>query len=114
MSQGFSQGSINLDTLKQKLEEAGITGKEASNTLYQGWQAWLDKADSQVEIDAAKAKLIEFGKQGVLSAKQVEMGMRYLDEVNGKLPANISEVEKRTNYLVLHQEKKLIKWQILN
>jgi len=94
MSQGFGQGSANLDTLKQKLEEAGITGQEASNTLYQGWQAWLEKADSQVEIDAAKAKLIEFEKQGVLSAKQVEMGMRYLDEVNGKLPQNISEVEK--------------------
>lgn len=94
MSQGFGQGSANLDTLKQKLEEAGITGKEASNTLYQGWKAWLDKADSQVEIDAAKAKLKEFESQGVLSAKQVEMGMLHLDEVNGKLPQNISEVEK--------------------
>ncbi|KKW81550.1 hypothetical protein AAV96_03305 [Acinetobacter sp. AG1] len=94
MSQGFGQGSVNLDALKQKLEEAGIVGVDASRTLYEGWKAWLDKADSQVEIDAAKAKLIEFGKQGVLSAKQVEMGMRYLDEVNGKLPANISEVEK--------------------
>ena len=31
----------------------------------------------------------------MFSAKQVEMGMRYLDEVNGKeLPDNISEVEK--------------------
>ena len=94
MSQGFGQGSANLDTLKQKLEEAGITGKEASNTLYQGWQAWLEKADSQVELDAAKAKLKEFESQGVLSAKQVEMGMLHLDEVNGKLPQNISEVEK--------------------
>jgi predicted regulator of Ras-like GTPase activity (Roadblock/LC7/MglB family) len=28
MSQGFGQGSINLDALKQKLEEAGITGKK--------------------------------------------------------------------------------------
>ncbi|MCY6411190.1 tape measure protein [Acinetobacter sp. VNH17] len=75
MSQGFSQGSTSLDTLKQKLEEAGITGQEASNTLYQGWKTWLEKADSQVELDAAKAKLKEFEAQGVFSTKQVEMGM---------------------------------------
>ncbi|MCU4397360.1 tape measure protein [Acinetobacter junii] len=75
MSQGFGQGSANLDTLKQKLEEVGITGQEASNTLYQGWQAWLEKADSQVEIDAAKAKLQEFESQGVFSTRQVENGM---------------------------------------
>ena len=75
MSQGFGQGSANLNTLKQKLEEAGITGQEASNTLYQGWETWLKKADSQVELDAAKVKLKEFEAQGVFSTRQVENGM---------------------------------------
>ncbi|MCI3877700.1 tape measure protein [Acinetobacter higginsii] len=75
MSQGFGQGSYALDDLKQKLKEAGVTGQEASNTLYRGWEAWLAKADSQVELDAAKAKLKEYETQGVFSTKQVENGM---------------------------------------
>lgn len=94
VSEGFTTKATALDTFTKSLELMGATGKQAADLTYEAWQKWVDQAKSPAEIDAAKAKLIEFEKQGVLSAKQVEMGMRYLDEVNGKLPANISEVEK--------------------
>lgn len=107
MSQGFGQGSANLDTLKQKLEEAGITGQEASNTLYQGWQAWLEKADSQAEIDAAKAKLIEFEKQGVFSTRQVENGMLALDIQTGKVKETTDEVTEAFKRLGIQTKDQL-------
>ncbi|WP_225761660.1 tape measure protein [Acinetobacter sp. Marseille-P8610] len=107
MSQGFGQGSASLDTLKQKLEEAGITGKDASNTLYQGWQAWLDKADSQVEIDAAKVKFKEFEKQGVISTKQVEMGMFAIKQATAKLPDDLDEVGKAFERLGVKTKEQL-------
>jgi tape measure domain-containing protein len=94
VSEGFTTKATALETFTKNLELMGATGKQAAELTYEAWQKWADQAKSPAEIDAAKAKLIEFEKQGVLSAKQVEMGMRYLDEVNGKLPANISEVEK--------------------
>lgn len=94
VSEGFTTKATALDTFTKNLELMGAKGKEAADVTYEAWQKWADQAKSPAEIDAAKAKLIEFEKQGVLSAKQVEMGMRYLDEVNGKLPQNISEVEK--------------------
>lgn len=94
VSEGFAGKQTNLDDFTRSLELMGVKGQDAANVTYEAWLKWLETAKSQAEIDAAKAKLIEFEKQGVLSAKQVEMGMRYLDEVNGKLPQNISEVEK--------------------
>lgn len=94
VSEGFKEKGRAFDDFTNNLELMGATGKQAADLTYTAWQKWADQAKSPAEIDAAKAKLIEFEKQGVLSAKQVEMGMRYLDEVNGKLPANISEVEK--------------------
>lgn len=107
MSQGFGQGSANLDTLKQKLEEAGITGQEASNTLYQGWQAWLEKADSQVEIDAAQAKLKEFESQGVFSTRQVENGMLALDIQTGKVKETTDEVTEAFKRLGIQTKDQL-------
>lgn len=107
MSQGFGQGSANLDTLKQKLEEVGITGQEASNTLYQGWQAWLEKADSQVEIDAAQAKFKQFEEQGVFSTKQVEMGMLAIRQQTQKLPDDLDETGKAFERLGIKTKEQL-------
>jgi len=94
VSAKFKEGETNVNNFVAGLEGLGVKGKQAGEVTYEAWVKWLETAKSQAEIEAAKAKLLEFEKQGVLSAKQVEMGMRYLDEVNGKLPANISEVEK--------------------
>lgn len=94
VSKSFKEGEGNVDNFIAGLEGLGVTGKQAGEVTYEAWQKWAEQAKSPAEIEAAKAKMLEFEKQGVFSAKQVEMGMRYLDEVNGKLPKNISEVEK--------------------
>ncbi|WP_336143347.1 tape measure protein [Acinetobacter sp. 102] len=107
MSQGFGQGSYALDDLKQKLKEAGVTGQEASNTLYRGWEAWLAKADSQVELDAAKAKLKEYESQGVFSTRQVEMGMFAIKQATAKLPDDLDEVGKAFERLGVKTKEQL-------
>ncbi|TCH64201.1 tape measure protein [Acinetobacter sp. ANC 4862] len=94
VSEKFKAGETNVNSFVAGLEGLGVTGKQAGEVTYEAWQKWTEEAKSQAEIDLAKKGLVEFGNQGVFSAKQVEMGMRYLDEVNGKLPKNISEVEK--------------------
>lgn len=94
VSESFSKGQRDLDTFSGGLDQLGATGQQAADITYQAWEKWAEQAKNQAEIDAAKAKLIEFEKQGVFSAKQVQTGMEYLDEVNGKIPENISEIEK--------------------
>ncbi|MFW1859229.1 tape measure protein [Acinetobacter defluvii] len=94
VSESFNKGQRDLDTFSGGLHQLGATGKQAADITYQAWEKWAEQAKNQAEIDAAKAKLMEFEKQGVFSAKQVQMGMEYLDQVNGKIPENISEIEK--------------------
>ncbi len=94
VSEKFRSGQNDVNAFAKGIGELGATGEQAGILTYQAWEKWAAQAKSPAEIDAAKTQLIEFEKQGVFSAKQVEMGMRYLDEVNGKLPNNISEVEK--------------------
>lgn len=107
MSQGFGRGSISLDELKQKLHEAGIVGQDASNTIYQAWQAWLGKADSKVELDAAQAKLKEFEAQGVFSSKQVENGMLALKQQTEKVAESTDEVTQAFKRLGIQTKEQL-------
>lgn len=94
VSEKFAANKVHLDNYANGLTAMGVKGTQATDALYQGWEKWAEAAKNQAEIDAAKAKLLEFEKQGVFSAKQVQMGMEYLDQVSGKIPENISEIEK--------------------
>ncbi|RYL22104.1 tape measure protein [Acinetobacter piscicola] len=94
VSEEFTKSEESLDVVINGLQDMGAAGQQATDMIYQGWQKWAEQAKNKAEIDAAKAKLVEFEKQGVFSAKQVQMGMEYLDQVNGKIPKNISEIEK--------------------
>ena len=101
VSEKFTTDRTHLNSYASGLESMGVTGSRATELIYQGWERWAEQAKSPAEIDAAKAQLISFEEQGVFSAKQVQTGMEYLDQVNGKLPANISEVEKAYRLLGL-------------
>ncbi|MFS1560231.1 tape measure protein [Acinetobacter radioresistens] len=101
VSEKFATDRTHLNSYANGLESMGVTGSRATELIYQGWERWAEQAKSPAEIDAAKAQLISFEEQGVFSAKQVQTGMEYLDQVNGKLPANISEVEKAYRLLGL-------------
>lgn len=94
VSEKFAANKVHLDNYANGLTTMGAKGTQATDALYQGWEKWAEKAKNQAEIEAAKQQLLSFEKQGVLSAKQVQMGMEYLDQINGKIPENISEIEK--------------------
>ncbi|MFB6328962.1 tape measure protein [Acinetobacter variabilis] len=105
VSKKFASDQNHLNSYAGGLEAMGVTGARATELIYQGWEKWAEQAKSPAEIDAAKAQLLSFEKQGVFSAKQVQMGMEHLDQVNGKLPQNISEVEKAYKLLGITSRK---------
>lgn len=47
VSKSFSSSGNELDGLKTKLGEAGYTGKQAGDVLYQAWEDWLSKAKAR-------------------------------------------------------------------
>lgn len=92
VSAKFKEGETNVSNFVAGLEGLGVTGKQAGDITYQAWLKWLETAKSQAEIDAAKAKLQEFGDQGQISTSQVEQGLIAIKLQAQKLPDDIDPV----------------------
>ncbi len=107
ISEKFGEGSKNVDVFVAGLKGLGVDGKQAAEVTYEAWQKWADQAKSPAEIDAAKAKLLEFEKQGVFSTKQVEMGMLAIKQVTEKLPNDLDEVGKAFDRLGIKTKEQL-------
>lgn len=107
VSEGFTAKLKNLDDFTSSLELMGVKGKQASDAVYLAWTKLLETAESQAEIDLAKAKLLEFEKQGVFSTKQVEMGMLAIKQVTAKLPDDLDEVGKAFDRLGIKTKEQL-------
>lgn len=107
VSKSFSSSGNELDGLKTKLSEAGYTGKQAGDVLYQAWEDWLSKAKSQAEIDLAKAKLQEFGTQGQISTSQVEQGLIAIKLQAQELPDDIDPVTEAFKRLGIQTKEQL-------
>lgn len=107
VSKSFSSSGNELEGFRNRLSEAGITGKQAGDVLYQAWEDWLSKAKSQVEIDAANAKLKEFEAQGVFSTKQVELGIIAIKRANSELPDDLDKTGKAFERLGIKTKEQL-------
>lgn len=92
VSKGFKEAGGQVLTLSKEISGLGVSGKEASNLIYEGWIKWLEKAKSPAEIDFAKVKLDEFKEKGVFSTRQVELGMQAIQRATAKLPDDLDEV----------------------
>ncbi|WP_312057638.1 tape measure protein [Acinetobacter courvalinii] len=107
VSSKFKESERSVNDLAMELENTGVTGQEAAEVIYLGWSKWLATAKSQAEIDTAKAKLQEFQDQGVISTKQVEMGMLAIKQVTAKLPDDLDEVGKAFDRLGIKTKEQL-------
>ncbi|MDO3665343.1 tape measure protein [Acinetobacter higginsii] len=107
VSEKFAKGRQNIDDFVGGLKGLGAEGKQAAEVTYQAWSKWLATAKSQAEIDSAKAKLLEFENQGVISTKQVEMGMLAIKQATAKLPDDLDEVGKAFERLGVKTKEQL-------
>ncbi|NNH86256.1 tape measure protein [Acinetobacter terrae] len=92
VSAKFKENGTNVDNFVAGLKGLGVTGKQAGDVTYEAWLKWMEQAKSQAEIDAAKAKLQEFGDQGKVSTSQVEQGLIAIKLQAQKLPDDIDPV----------------------
>ncbi len=107
VSEGFNKGQRDLDTFSGGLGQLGATGQQAADITYQAWLKWLETAKSQVEIDAAKAKLKEFGDQGKISTSQVEQGLIAIRMQAQELPDDINPVTESFKRLGIETKENL-------
>lgn len=107
VSRGFKEKQDQVNDLAAGVQRLGATGEQAAAIIYDAWSKWLETAKSQAEIDAAKAKLLEFENQGVFSTKQVEMGMLAIKQVTAQLPDDLDEVGKAFDRLGIKTKEQL-------
>lgn len=107
VSEKFAANQIHLTNYANGLDELGLKGEQAANALYTGWEKWVATAKSQVELDAAKAKLQSFGDQGKLSTSQVEMGLQAIKRASQELPAALSPAEAAMERLGIKSKEQL-------
>ena len=107
VSEKFAADQVHLNNYANGFDELGLKGEQATNALYTGWEKWVATAKSQVELDAAKAKLQSFGDQGKLSTSQVEMGLQAIKRVSQELPAALSPAEAAMERLGIKSKEQL-------
>lgn len=107
VSEKFAADQVHLDNYANGFDELGLKGEQATNALYAGWEKWVAGAKSQVELDAAKAKLQSFGEQGKLSTSQVEMGLQAIKRASQELPASLSPAEAAMERLGIKSKEQL-------
>ena len=107
VSEKFAADQVHLDNYANGFDELGLKGEQATNALYMGWEKWLASAKSEVEIEAAKAKLQSFGEQGKLSTSQVEMGMQAVKRAVQEIPDSLSPVEAAFERLGIKTKEQL-------
>jgi tape measure domain-containing protein len=107
VSEKFAANQIHLTNYANGLDALGLKGEQAANALYIGWEKWLASAKSEVEIEAAKAKLQLFGEQGKLSTSQVEMGMQAVKRAVQEIPDSLSPVEAAFERLGIKTKEQL-------
>lgn len=107
VSEKFAANQNHLTNYANGLDELGLKGEQAANALYMGWEKWLASAKSEVEIEAAKAKLQLLGEQGKLSTSQVEMGMQAVKRAVQEIPVSLSRVEAAFERLGIKTKEQL-------
>lgn len=107
VSEKFAADQVHLDNYANGFDELGLKGEQATNALYAGWEKWVAGAKSQVELDAAKAKLQSFGEQGKLSTSQVEMGMQAVKRAVQEIPDSLTPVEAAFERLGIKTKEQL-------
>lgn len=107
VSEKFAADQVHLNNYANGFDALGLKGEQATNALYAGWEKWVAGAKSQVELDAAKAKLQSFGEQGKLSTSQVEMGLQAIKRASQELPAALSPAEAAMERLGIKSKEQL-------
>lgn len=86
ISESFRKTSAAVMDVGNNFDELKAQGYDASSLLVQGLDKLLASANNQKEIDTVRQMYVDFGKDGKLSAEQVEDGIEGINEKLSKTP----------------------------
>lgn len=107
ISKEFINSKGALTEFSTQLKEAGISGEQSADLIYQAWQKWLGQAKNTSEIDNAKSRLMEMGVAGQVSGEQLNAGFKLADSAAKDLSRARDLADKARYSLALETTRSL-------
>jgi len=106
-SEAFTTAMNGVKTLEKGLGELEDRGVNTGAALTASMSKAIDTANSRVELDAAKAKLIELEKQGLITGEQVALGLGLIEKKAQQLPDALNPAIAAFNALGIKTKEQL-------
>lgn len=106
-SEAFTIAMNGVRTLVKGLEDLEARGVNTGAALTASMSKAIDTANSRVELDAAKAKLIELEKQGLITGEQVALGLGLIEKKAQQLPDALNPAIAAFNALGIKTKEQL-------
>ena len=90
----------NLDTYKAQGVDTGLALSANLNNA-------IDTAQTGAELDYAKGKLVEYGKQGLITGEQVALGLSKIEQKVGQLPEILNPAQAAFNAMGVKTQEQL-------
>lgn len=90
----------NLDTYKAQGVDTGLALSANLNNA-------IDTAQTGSELDYAKGKLVEYGKQGLITGEQVALGLSKIEQKIGQLPDILNPAQAAFNAMGVKTQEQL-------
>ena len=90
----------NLDTYKAQGVDTGLALSANLNNA-------IDTAQTGAELDYAKGKLVEYGKQGLITGEQVALGLSKIEQKFGQLPDILNPAQAAFNAMGVKTQEQL-------
>lgn len=106
-SEAFTTAMNGVRTLEKGLGDLEARGVNTGAALTASMSKAIDTANSRVELDAAKAKLIELEKQGLITGEQVALGLGLIEKKAQQLPDALNPAMAAFNALGIKTKDQL-------
>lgn len=106
-SETFKSASNDVQIVIDNLEAYKAQGIDTGLALSANLNKAIDTAQTRAEIDYAKNKLIELGKQGEIAGDQVALGLTKIEQKAAQLPDALNPAQAAFNAMGIKTQEQL-------
>lgn len=106
-SSTFQSANNDIQVIIGSLEAYKAQGIDTGLALSANLNNAIDTAQTGAELDYAKGKLVEYGKQGLITGEQVALGLSKIEQKIGQLPDILNPAQAAFNAMGVKTQEQL-------
>lgn len=106
-SSTFQSASNDVQIVIDNLDAYKAQGVDTGLALSANLNNAIDTAQTGAELDYAKGKLVEYGKQGLITGEQVALGLSKIEQKIGQLPDILNPAQAAFNAMGVKTQEQL-------